>query len=66
MITVHTDLQKSEVSGESVVIYSFYMYFSFLALVRVYIFLESVSVKAVIAHTFSTRSEKLVRNRELA
>ena len=34
--------------GESIVIYSFYTEFSFLALVRVNIFLESVPVKVVI------------------
>ena len=38
--------------GKSIVIYSFYMDFLFHVLDWVYIFLESVSVKGVIAHIF--------------
>ena len=38
--------------GESIVIYSFYTEFSFLASVRVNIFLESVPVIVVITHIF--------------
>ena len=38
--------------GESIVIYSFYTEFSFLALVRVNIFLESVPVMVIITHIF--------------
>lgn len=38
--------------GESIIIFPFYIEFSFLALVRVNTFLENVSVKAVIAQIF--------------
>ena len=38
--------------GQSIVIYSFYMDFSFLILFEFTNFLESVSVKAVIVHIF--------------
>lgn len=44
-------LQKSDL-GKSIVIYSLYTDFSFLALVSVHIYLESVSVMAAIADIF--------------
>ena len=53
--------------GESIVIYSVYIDFSFPAYL-VYIFLESVSVKlgAVAPHIFSAGCEKLIHKHELA
>ena len=47
MIMLHMDLQKLEISGKSIIIYPFYKDFSFVELVRVCIFLESMSVKPV-------------------
>ena len=39
--------------AESIIVYSFYMDFLFLALVWVYILFESVSIKAVTVHNFT-------------
>lgn len=56
MITSLVSLpQKIRDFGESIIVYPFYMEFSFLALVRVYLFLESVAVKAVRTFSLGTR-----------
>ena len=52
--------------GESIVIYSFYTEFSFLALVRVNIFFGKCASYGRNNSHFSTRREKLARKRELA